>query len=168
MLDAYGPMPYCALNTMLDGAFPKGALNYWKAQFLTELSDAAIATLLDCFAACPSPMSMIVLEHFHGAASRVPVAATACAMRITGFNVAIISQWLDPGESTRHIAWARDTYAALQPFFGATRYVNYLADDEPAIRPAAVYGANYARLRDLKTKYDPNNFFKGNVNIQPR
>jgi len=167
MLDAYGPMPYCALNTMLDGAFPKGALNYWKAQFLTELSDAAIATLLDCFAACPSPMSMIVLEHFHGAASRVPVADTACAMRITGFNVAIISQWLDPGESNRQIAWARDTHAALQPFFSATRYVNYLADDEPD--PAgAVYGANYARLRDLKTKYDPNNFFKGNVNIQPR
>ena len=59
-------------------------------------------------------MSNIVLEHFHGAASRVPVDQTACALRITGFNVAIISQWLDPAENNRHIAWARDTYAALR------------------------------------------------------
>jgi hypothetical protein len=59
-------------------------------------------------------------------------------MRITGFNVVIISQWRDPSETDRQIAWARDTYAALQPFFGATRYVNYLGADEgvdPAPRP---------------------------------
>jgi FAD/FMN-containing dehydrogenase len=167
VLDAYGPMPYCALNSMLDGAFPKGALNYWKAQFLTDLSDAAIATLLEGFAACPSPMSMIILEHFHGAASRVPVDATACAMRITGFNVVIVSQWTDPAENPRHIAWARDTYAALTPYLAERRYVNYLENDEPGDPVAAAYGSNYPRLRDLKTKYDPENFFSVNVNIKP-
>src|SRR5262249_9170835 len=148
--------------------FPKGALNYWKAQFLTELSDAAIATLVDRFAVCQSPMSMIILEHFHGAASRVPVAATARAMRVTGFNVVIISQWMNPAESDPHIAWARDTFAALTPFLGPTRYVNYLGDDEPGDPAAVAYGANYARLRELKSKYDPDNFFKENVNIRPR
>jgi len=168
VLDALGPIPYSGLNSMLDGAFPKGALNYWKAQFLTELSDAAIATLVDRFAVCPSPMSMIILEHFHGAASRVPVAATACAMRVTGFNVVIISQWMNPAESDTHIAWARDTFAALTPFLGPTRYVNYLGDDEPGDPAAVAYGANYARLRELKSKYDPDNFFKENVNIRPR
>ncbi len=82
VMDAMGPMPYSALNNMLDAAFPKGALNYWKAQFLTDLSDEAIRTLVAAFEECPSPMSMIVIEHFHGAASRVPVSATACTMRI--------------------------------------------------------------------------------------
>jgi len=168
VMDALGPIPYSVMNGLLDGAFPKGALNYWKAHFLTDLSDDAIAVLLERFAACPSPMSHVVVEHFHGAASRVPVEQTACAMRITGFNVVIISQWLDASENDRHIAWARDTYAALQPFLGATRYVNYLGNDEAGDPAAAAYGANYGRLRELKAKFDPDNFFRANVNIRPR
>jgi hypothetical protein len=89
-------------------------------------------------------------------------------MRITGFNVVIISQWLDASENDRHIAWARETYAALQPFLGATRYVNYLGNDEAGDPAAAAYGANYGRLRELKAKFDPDNFFRANVNIRPR
>ena len=168
VMDALGPIPYSALNSMLDPAFPKGALNYWKASFLTDLSDDAIAVLIDRFDACPSPMSHIVIEHFHGAASRVPVDRTACAMRITGFNVAIIAQWLNAADTDRNIAWARDTYGALAPYLGTTRYVNYLAGDEPGDPAAAAYGTNYTRLRELKAKYDPDNFFRGNVNIRPR
>jgi hypothetical protein len=166
VMDAMGPMPYAALNVMLDPAFPKGAYNYWKAHFLTELSDAAIGALVDAFQKCPSRMSHIIIEHFHGAASRVPVSATACAMRLTGFNVVIASQWTTPEETDRGIAWARQTYAALTPYLGATRYVNYLEDDAPD--PAAVaYGPNLPRLRDIKAKYDPENFFSQNVNIAP-
>jgi hypothetical protein len=167
VMDAMGPIPYSALNTMIDPAFPKGALNYWKSQFLTDLSDDAIRTLLDQFQACPSPESMIVLEHFHGAASRVPVDQTACAMRITGFNVAIISQWSNPAATDAGIAWARDTYDALGPFFGATRYVNYLDNDVTGDPAAVAYGANYERLRQIKAVYDPENFFHTNVNIRP-
>jgi FAD/FMN-containing dehydrogenase len=168
VMDHMGPLPYCVHNSLLDAAFPKGALNYWKAQFLTELSDAVINTLVAQAQACPSPMSQIVIEHFHGKASRVAVSDTACALRVAGFNVVIISQWADPRETERGMQWCRDTYAALKPHFGATRYLNYLADDEaddPAV--AAVYGANYPRLRELKTKYDPDNFFRTNVNIRP-
>jgi len=113
-------------------------------------------------------MSAILIEHFHGAASRVPVDQTACAMRLTGFNVLIAAQWLDAADSGRQIAWARETYAALEPYLAATRYVNYLGDDEGGDPAAVAYGPNYARLRDLKTKYDPDNFFRGNVNIRPR
>ena len=108
-MDMIGPMPYTALNGMIDPAFPKGALNYWKAQFLTDLSDDAIRALIAGFEQCPSPMSHIIIEHFHGAASRVPVAATACTMRVTGFNVVIASQWTDADETERGIAvGARD------------------------------------------------------------
>ena len=167
VLDAMGPIPYGALNGMLDPGFPKGAFNYWKAQFLTDLSDDAIRTVIAGFEACPSPMSVLVIEHFHGAASRVPVDATACTMRVTGFNVVIASQWADPAETERGIKWARETFASLTPYLAPTRYVNYLEDD--AVDPAAVaYGPNLARLRDIKTKYDGGNFFRQNVNILPR
>jgi FAD/FMN-containing dehydrogenase len=168
VLDAMGPIPYCAQNGLLDAAFPKGALNYWKAQFLKELTDDAIRTLVECAAAAPSPMCQIVLEHFHGKASRIGVSETACAMRITGYNVVIASQWMDPADTARGTKWCKDSYAALEPYFGTARYVNYLADDE-AYDPAsaAAYGPNYARLRTLKKKFDPENVFRTNVNIMP-
>ncbi|MBW8861025.1 MAG: BBE domain-containing protein [Acidobacteria bacterium] len=113
-------------------------------------------------------MSQIIVEHFHGKVARVPIADTACTLRVSGFNVAIIAQWTQPSETERHIAWARQTYTALSPYFAGTRYVNYLEDDEPGDPAAVVYGPNYAKLRDLKTKYDPDNFFRANVNIRPR
>jgi hypothetical protein len=72
-LEAVGPLTYCQLNAMLDAAYPKGALNYWKSNFLAQLSDAAIDTMIECFARCPSPMGQILLEHLHGAATRVGI-----------------------------------------------------------------------------------------------
>jgi len=113
-------------------------------------------------------MSQIVVEHFHGKASRVPVTDTAYAARVDGFNVVIISEWSDPRENERHIAWCRDTHAALTPYLAPTRYLNYLGSDEGDDLAAVAYGPNYARLRELKTKYDPDNFFHTNVNIRPR
>jgi hypothetical protein len=167
IMDAVGPIPYCALNTMLDPAFPKGARNYWKAQLLTDLSDEAIRTVVESFEACPSPMSHIIIEHLHGAATRVPVSDTACTLRTTGFNIVIISQWNDAGQSERGIAWARDTFSALTPYLAPTRYVNYLEED--AVDPAVVaYGPNLDRLRELKGKWDSENFFRQNVNIPPK
>jgi FAD/FMN-containing dehydrogenase len=168
VMDAMGPIPYCQQNALLDAALPKGALNYWKSQFITELSDDCIGALIDAFSACPSPMSQVVIEHFHGAASRVPVQETACAMRVTGFNVVIISQWADRQDNDRCISWGRDTYRALAPYLATTRYVNYMDLDEGTDPAEVAYGANYARLRELKTKYDPENVFHVNVNIRPR
>jgi FAD/FMN-containing dehydrogenase len=168
VMDAIGPISYCQQNGLLDPSLPKGALNYWKSHFLTDLSDAAIDAMVEAFSKCQSPMSQVVIEHFHGAASRVPVQDTACAMRITGFNVVIISQWMDAKENDRHISWCRDTYKALGPFLGNTRYVNYLDVDEAGDPAAVAYGPNYARLRDVKAQYDPDNVFHVNVNIKPR
>jgi FAD/FMN-containing dehydrogenase len=166
-MEALGPIAYSTLNTMLDPAFPRGARNYWKAQLLADLGDDAIDTLVRSFEACPSPMSHIIIEHLHGATSRVPIASTACTLRTTGFNVIIVSQWAHPSETERGIAWARETFASLTPYLAPTRYVNYLEGD--AIdAAAAVYGPNLQRLRDLKTKWDPDNFFHKNVNILPR
>jgi FAD/FMN-containing dehydrogenase len=167
VMDALGPTPYCQLNGMLDAAYPKGALNYWKSSFLAQLSDDAIDTMIECFARCPTPMGQLLLEHFHGAATRVRVGDTAFPHRAVGYNLVVLSEWMEPAHTDRCVAWARDTYAAMQPFMASGRYVNYLGDDEPGDAAAAAYGPNYRRLQELKTKYDPNNFFHVNQNIRP-
>jgi FAD/FMN-containing dehydrogenase len=166
VVDAIGPIPYSALNGMLDAGFPAGALNYWKAAFLPELSDAAIDALASAFEKCPVPTSSILVENFHGAASRVPIDATAYALREDGFNTLALGQWMDPAQGPATTAWVRETFAAVQPFAGARRYMNYLgADEDSGGVAAAAYGANLSRLRQLKKRYDPDNVFHLNVNI---
>ena len=166
-MDAIGPMPYCQLNSMLDAAYPKGALNYWKSSFLSQLSDDAIDMMIERFARCPTPMGQMLLEHFHGAATRVQPTDTAFPHRADGYNLLVLGEWADATQTTSCIAWTRETYAAMEPFMGAGRYVNYLADDESGDPVAAAYGPNYQRLREIKSKYDPKNFFRVNQNIRP-
>ena len=166
-IDVIGPMPYSQVNVMLDAAYPRGALNYWMSNFLSSLSDEAIRMMIDCFAKCPTPMGQFLLENFHGAVTRVGVTDTAFPHRAPGYNLAVISEWMNPKDNEACTAWARDSYAAMQPFMGSGRYVNYLGDDEPSDPVAAAYGPNYQRLRQLKAKYDPDNFFHMNQNIKP-
>ncbi|HJR41511.1 MAG TPA: FAD-binding oxidoreductase [Gemmatimonadaceae bacterium] len=167
IMDMMGPMPYEQLNSMLDGGFPKGALNYWKSTFLETLSDDAIDTLVRCFHACPAPMGALLLEHFHGAVTRIGVTDTAFPHRQPGYNLLIVSQWLDPAQSDECIAWARRTDELMRPFMAEGRYVNYLGDDEVDGAVAAAYGPNLARLRQIKKAYDPTNVFRLNQNIRP-
>src|SRR3954447_18545462 len=166
-LDAIAPMPYCQLNAMLDTAYPRGAFNYWKSSFLAGLSDEAIETMISCFAGCPTPMGQLLLERVHGAATRIGVTDTAFPHRQVGYNFLVLSQWTDAAITDACIAWARETYAQMQPFVAAGRYVNYLDDDEAGDPVHNAYGANYRRLQELKTKYDPKNFFRMNQNIRP-
>ncbi len=168
LIDAIGPTPYEDTNKMMDAGWPKGALSYWKGNFLKELSDAAIDTMIDRFSTCPSTMSGMLLEHFHGAVTRVSEAETAFPHRQVGYNFLAASQWIDPQQSQQNVAWARDTYAAMQPYLGSGRYVNYLDADEGEDPAASAYGPNYERLRSLKKQYDPDNFFHMNQNIKPR
>ena len=162
-----GPMPYPAMNTMLDAGYPKGALNYWKSNFFADLADDVIDILVDSFAAAPSPMGGMIFEHFHGAVTRIPETETAWPLRQEGYNLVITSEWLDPATTEENIAWTRELYAKLEPHAVGRRYVNYLdADDaDDAIR--AAYGPNYDRLVEVKRRYDPDNVFHLNHNIQP-
>jgi len=166
-MDALGPMAYCQLNSMLDAGYPKGALNYWKSGFLATLTDAAIDTMVAAYDRCPSPMSQILLEHFHGAATRIGLTDTAFPLRSPGFNFLVLGQWTDPEQTLQCIAWAKQTYQEMEPFMASARYVNYLADDETGDPVATAYGPNYRRLQRVKAQYDPNNFFRFNQNIRP-
>ena len=167
VMDVIGPMPYEQVNQLLDAAYPKGALNYWKANFLTTLSDDAIEILLDRYSRVPSPMTAVVLEHFHGAVTRVGASDTAFPHRSAGYNVVITGEWMNPADTDKNIQWVRETYDALKPFMASARYVNYLEADAPGDQLSEAYGPNIARLREVKAKYDPANFFHVNQNIKP-
>ena len=121
VMDVIGPMPYTIVNTLFDAGFPRGALNYWKSNFLAALSDEAIDTMIARFADCPSPMGAVLLEHFHGAATRVAQTATAFPHRAVGYNMLVVGEWASPSETAPNIAWARDTYTAMSKHFASGR-----------------------------------------------
>jgi FAD/FMN-containing dehydrogenase len=162
-----GPMPYPVMNTLLDEAYPAGALNYWLSSFTRGLTDELIDIAAERFATVPSPMSGILFEHFHGAVTRVGVSESAVPHRDEGWNLLIPSEWTDPADTDANVAWTRETFAAMRPQFGTGRWLNYLGDDqaEDAIRGA--YGPNYDRLVEVKRRYDPDNVFHLNHNIAP-
>jgi FAD/FMN-containing dehydrogenase len=162
-----GPMPYPVMNTLLDAGYPNGALNYWLSSFVRGLPDGLIDTAVERFASVPSPMTAILLEHFHGAVTRVGPTETAVPHREPGWNLLITSVWTDPAGTEANIGWTRETFAALQPHFADRRWLNYLGDDQADDAVRAAYGPNFERLREVKRRYDPDNVFHLNHNIAP-
>jgi FAD/FMN-containing dehydrogenase len=159
-------IPYPLANTTADGLFERGLLCYWKSAFFSELSDAAIAALADAFERAPSDQCVLVIERFGGEAARVEPTATAYPHREPGHNLLLISQWRDPADTDAGIAWARTTFDDLAPHMADRAYTNYLpADDHDRVRRA--FGVNYDRLAELKRRYDPDNLFHLNQNIDP-
>ena len=167
VMEMLGPMPYPAINAMLDPGYPRGALNYWKSNFIAELSDSLIDEAVTRFAVTPSPMNAILIEHYHGAVTRVGPTETAVPHRTAGYNLLLPSVWLDPADTEANIAWTRETYDAFRPSFAEGRWLNYLGDDEQTDAVRAAYGPNYERLSRIKREYDPDNVFHLNQNIEP-
>jgi FAD/FMN-containing dehydrogenase len=161
-----GPMPYPVMNTLLDGAYPKGALNYWLSSFTTGLPDELIDSMVERFASVPSPMTAMLLEHFHGAVTRIGPTETAVPHRDEGWNLLLPSEWIDHADTDANITWTKDTYAALSEHFSGGRWLNYLGDDQDDAISSA-YGPNYERLVEVKRRYDPDNVFHLNHNIVP-
>jgi FAD/FMN-containing dehydrogenase len=162
-----GPMPYPVMNTLLDGAYPAGSLNYWLSSFIRGLTDELIDTAVERFASVPSPMTAMLFEWFHGAVTRIGVTDTAVPHRDEGWNFLIPSVWMDPADTASNIDWTRETFAALRPYFGSGRWMNYLGDDQLDDAIRAAYGPNYERLVEVKRRYDPENTFHLNHNIVP-
>jgi len=136
-------------------------------QFLSRIGDEAIDILVAQAATVPSPLSAWALEQFGGAAGRVGSDETAFPHRGARFNLVIVGIWTDPAESARNIRWTRELWSAMQPFSSEAVYVNYLDTDEADRVPDAYGAATYQRLRRLKERYDPGNFFRVNQNIRP-
>ena len=161
--DLAGPIPYVGLQSMLDDAVPHGLPRYWKSGYFNELTDTTIAAIADANDRKPTPISLVLFFHQHGAATRVTADDTAFPHRAVSWDFDAIAQWFEPEQATGGIAWARDVWDQLAPH-SAGVYVNHLdADDNSRIKQA--YGPNYERLVGLKQKYDPDNFFRLNNNI---
>jgi FAD/FMN-containing dehydrogenase len=165
ILDALQPMPYPQMQQLLDAGFPAGLQSYWKSNFLAGLPDEAIDVLVDAAAAVSSPLTSTVVEFYGGAASRVAEQDTAFPHRQAMFDLVIISLWPDKSDADRHINWTRETFEAMRPFSSGRVYVNALSAGEGRVKEA--FGANYARLVELKNRYDPTNFFRLNQNVPP-
>lgn len=167
--DLVGPMPYAALQSMLDASGPKGIHAYMKAEFIEDLNDDVLAKLSDNGLHPPGPLTQLLLEPMGGAISRVGEQDTALGRRDTAWCYHAISLWMEPGQDAEdaHIAWARKIQDDLKPYTRPGVYLNFTSD-EGEDRVHSTYGAErYARLVALKDAYDPANLFALNQNIRP-
>jgi FAD/FMN-containing dehydrogenase len=162
-----GTMPYPALNSAFDALYPPGGLqHYWKANFVTELTDDAIDAHLEHGPKVPVVNSTVHIYPINGAANRVASDATAFAYRDATFATVIAGMWPDAADNEDNIQWVRDYYEATAPLSEEGGYVNFMAgDDQDRIK--ANYQGNYDRLVEVKRKYDPDNLFHLNQNIKP-
>ena len=163
-VDLFGPMPYSALQSMLDAGAPFGLRNYFRTGFLDALGDDVIDALVEHGDAMTSPMSQIHLHQMGGAVAR---GDSAFANRDAAFTYNLISTWIDPGEDQTHVDANRAAAAALAPLAAGRAYVNFLSSQDTAgVRTA--YGEQiYARLAGLKRQFDPDNLFRANQNVLP-
>ncbi len=171
LVDLLAPSPYVAFQGGLDETVLHGWHYYWKATNLAGLSDDAIAVIADHAYAASSPRSYAAMFHMGGAVARAPHDATAYAGRDVTHNIIIDAVWLldESGKyAATETAWARRFFQALQPHRAGGVYVNFLDSDDDSSRVREAYGDQiYRRLAEVKAKYDPDNAFHHNKNIQP-
>jgi FAD/FMN-containing dehydrogenase len=161
-----GPMPYPAINSAFDALVPWGLQHYWKGTFAKELTDEAIEAHLEHGPKVPAVNSTVHIYPINGAVQDVASDATAFAYRDVNFATVIAGMWPDAADNDANIAWVRGFYEATAPYSEEGAYVNFLSgDDQGRIR--ANYKGNYDRLVEIKRKYDPDNIFRVNQNIQP-
>jgi hypothetical protein len=167
LIDMIQPMSYLKMQSLFENAFRPGLYTYVKSNFMDEVSDEAIEVMAECALAIPSRYTFApVIEHWHGAVTRVGVTDTAFAHRNHPFNFMVWTTWEDPSDNEKNIEWTRQQWQAMLPHLAAGSYVNYASEEEDAFARSA-YGPNYERLVALKNKYDPTNFFRMNHNIKP-
>ncbi len=165
-LDFVGPIPIPALQTMFDGLYPPGYLWYWKADFVKELSEAAVDLHVKYGSEMPTPLSSMHLYPVNGAAARVSKNDTAWNYRDARYSCVIVGIDPDPANKDIIVNWARAYWDALHPYSSGGAYVNFMME-EGEDRIKATYGDNYKKLTDIKSKYDPQNLFRVNQNIKP-
>jgi hypothetical protein len=169
VMDLVQPMPYAALQSMLDAGGQKGTRAYMKAEFIEDLSDEAIDKLVAHGMSRPGPLAQLLLEPMGGAISRVGEHDTALGRRDVPWCYHALSMWMEPGQEAEdaHVAWAHDLSASLAEHTTSGVYLNFTSDSDDQ-RVRSTYGPEkYERLVALKDRYDPENLFRLNANIKP-
>ncbi len=159
---------YISQQTILDATQPKGRRYYWKSEFLPRLDDALFGIAQAQMARAVSPHAVILMFPIGGASRRWPDDHSAMAHRDAAWALTIMAAWDTAADDAANIEWARSAWRALRHYSTGGTYVNFLTEDDGDERLHAAYGANHARLVDVKTAWDPENLFRCNKNIAPR
>jgi FAD/FMN-containing dehydrogenase len=168
IFDGIQVKPFTAHNSALDAGQPSGMYYYWKSEYVTEIADDAIETLVTFAADMTSPYSRLAAFQLGGAVQRYDEGAMAVSHRNAEYVIAINTGWADPQDTEKQVQWTRDLWTAIRPFSSGGVYVNFLSADDGEDRVRAAYGAaKFERLARLKRKYDPYNLFQVNKNIKP-
>ena len=167
IVDVVGPNPFTGWQTAFDPLLQPGARNYWKSHDFIELADKTIDILDGAIRTLPGPECEIFVGHVGGAAERVATDATAFPQRSSHFVMNVHARWREASMDDACIGWARGIYDATRPLAVGTAYINFMPADE-ADRVEAAYGGNYARLMEVKRKYDPDNLFRMNQNLRTK
>jgi len=167
VLDLVQPMPYVAVQQLLDGGNPKGLLNYWTADFYDDLPDDAVSTLAAKAGQPVSPLTQIIVVPGGGAVARMPEDAMAFGQRQAAFNIHYLSMWDDPAETEKNIAYTKDLSGAMKQWSTGGVYLNFIGDEGPSRIEAGLGPSKWPRLRQLKKTWDPENLFRMNANIPP-
>jgi FAD/FMN-containing dehydrogenase len=167
-LELLQPMPYAALQTLLDAGNPHGVHEYFKVDWLRELSDEAIDIVVSQAESLPAPFGQLILAPMGGAVARADNSAMALEIVGAPWLYFCLAMWMDSSEDERNTAWARGFAEAMRRFGVGTAYPNFIEPDEGAARLRASFGEDkYRRLVELKRRWDPDNVFRMNQNISP-
>jgi FAD/FMN-containing dehydrogenase len=165
IVDAVGPHPYTGWQQAFDGLAPAGNRNYWKSHNFEEMTDGMIETFVAFGETIPSELTEIACAQLGGAINERPVEATAYPHRDAEFVMNLHTQWEDPEQDDECIAWARDMHEAMTPHATGGVYTNFVPEEDGDQR--AAYRENYDRLVEVKDKWDPENVFRLNHNVEP-
>ncbi|HEX5096938.1 MAG TPA: FAD-binding oxidoreductase [Acidimicrobiia bacterium] len=166
-LDMVAPMPYVAVQQLLDPSAPKGMQNYWTANFYDSLPDEAVDILVERATQPVSPLSQVLVVPGGGALSRVSDDETAFGQRNAPWNLHFLSMWPDPADTEKNIKYTRDIANAMDKWSTGRAYLNFIGDEGVGRVEAAFGPEKYKKLQALKTKWDPDNVFRHNQNITP-
>ena len=163
--DHVGPMPFPALQSLFDPLYPPGLQWYWRADFVKELSDQAIAQHIRHGSQIPTMHSTMHLYPVNGAVHRHANGDTAFSYRDANWAEVIVGVDPDPASADKITEWTKGYWDALHSYSAGGAYVNFMMD-EGQERIKATYRENYGKLAEIKRKYDPGNFFRVNQNIR--
>jgi hypothetical protein len=167
LVDLIRPTPYVSHQALFDPTAPHGLGYYWRSEYVPSLSDALVDTLAERAWGAATPESYTIIFHLGGAVGRQDPEGSAFEDRRAAHAVNIDAVWSEPARAAECIAWTREMWEAVRPYSTGRVYVNFLGE-EGQDRVRAAYGEpKYARLRALKRKHDPTNFFRLNQNIRP-
>jgi FAD/FMN-containing dehydrogenase len=168
LADTIERKPFVEHQTMLDAGQPFGRRYYWKSHYFAEIGDDLIDSMVEHAERITSPHSAALLMHLGGTPARLDPSMNAVGLRAASYVLNIQAAWESAQEDRRHLVWAREYWSATRPFSTGSAYINFMTEDEGEARVRAAFpAAVYARLREVKSNFDPGNLFHGAQNIPP-